>query len=117
MVRMTIAPFHHVDSLVASVAGAGTALSIAAQPDASQPTQMVALLSTILGPALVVVVNRFFAARAARKRAEALVLKDEAEEALTNSDPTDDAQGRKKLLQAKILEAEANALEDRKDVQ
>lgn len=106
------------DTVVASIAGVGTTLSLAATNpiDMSNPVSLLNLLPTILGPALVVVANRLLAARAARKRTEAAHLRNEGEEAVTNADPKDDDEGRRKLREAEALEAEAKALEGQNNV-
>jgi hypothetical protein len=104
--------FSHADSVLASAAGVGTTLSLAAQnpPDPAQPWSYLTLLPTVLGPALVVIANRYLAAQAARKVVRAAQLRTEGEEALTNSDTTDDAEGRRKVQEAAQLDAEAIAL-------
>lgn len=111
---MATMTFSHVDSVVASVAGVGTTLSLAAQvpPNPSEPVTYLAYLPTVIGPALVVVANRVLAMYAARKRATAAHLRAEAEEKLTDSDVSNDAEGKRQLLEADIEVAEADALEN-----
>ncbi len=60
----------------------------------------------MFGPALIVLVNRHLAAGAARKKAKAKFLRDEA-----NADPVVTPEDREKLLEAAQLEAEAEALQ------
>lgn len=103
----------HTDALVASAAGVGTTLSLAAtQPlEPDQLHSWLSYLPTVIGPALVVIANRLLAANAAKKRAQAEFYKEEAVKKKTDSDPTNDAEARKDELKAAELNAEADALE------
>ena len=109
--------FHNVltdntDALVGSTAAIGTTLSLASVSpiDPANPWTFLSYIPAIIGPTLLVIVNRFLAAQVARKLARAKFLRDEADEVETDANPANDAVGREKRLEAAELEAEAEAL-------
>lgn len=102
----------NTDALVGSTASIGTTLSLASVSpiDPSDPWSFLSYIPAIIGPALLVIVNRHLSAKAARKLARAKFLRDEADEIETDADSKNDAVGREKRLEAAELEAEAEAL-------
>lgn len=76
---------------------------------------MLPLLVAILGPVMVLVANRVLAYKAARKRARAGILREDAEALLQDGDPSNDAEARILLRDARELDAGADALEGLND--
>lgn len=111
--KMPAGLLDNADALLASTASVGTTLSLAAtQPiDPANPWSALSYLPALFGPMLIVFVNRHFAGRAARKRARAAFLRDEAARIENDHDPKNDAEARQKRLEAAELEAEAEALQ------
>ncbi len=72
------------------------------------------MIPAVIGPALVVVTNRLFAVRAARKRVAAARRDREALALETDKDPTNDTRAKELRLEAEELRAEADALADSK---
>jgi hypothetical protein len=103
----------HTDGVVASIAGVGTTLSLAStQPlEPNQLHSWLSYLPTIIGPALVVVVNRILAAKAAKRRVLAEYYKQEAEKKRSDGDPANDKEAAEDALKAATLKAEADAIE------
>lgn len=103
----------HADGVVASMAGIGTTLSLAStQPlEPSSLESWLTYLPTIIGPALVVVINRVLAAHAAKKRAMAQFYKEQSEKKLKDSDSNNNKEAEQDALKAAELAAEADALE------
>ena len=115
---MHIDPNHFPQDLVlASGAGVGASLALttAQAVDPNNPWSFLSLIPTILGPAIAIWMNRRYAVSAARKRAEAKFIEQEAAAIKSDSDPNNDGQARDLLLEAAKLKAEADALEGRKD--
>jgi hypothetical protein len=101
----------NTDALVASVAGVGATMHMAdTMPLDGTPMSLLSYLPAILGPALVVVVNRLLAVRAAKLRARAAILESEAASELADANNANDAEAKKKQLEAAELKAEADAL-------
>jgi hypothetical protein len=103
----------HLDEIIAVTAGAGTSLSLAAvnPPQASGGwAEVLPYAATVLSTTMVVVVNRLFAVREARKRARADFLDKEAKAMREDTDPSNDKEARDKALEAAELRAEADAL-------
>lgn len=107
-------PIIHADTLMASGLSAGSALSLAATtppPTSGEPLTWVPWLGAVLGPAVILVVNRLLSAKAAGRRARAAYLAAEAEKDLADGTKDNDDAARTKLLNAAELRAEADALE------
>ncbi len=104
------------DSVVASLAGVGTTLTMASNVpmDPSNPWSLVSYIPAVIGPVLVLVANRYLALRAARKRIIADSKDQKADQLEKDNDPTNDVEVPKLRLEAKIERAEADALEQRK---
>jgi len=102
----------NVDAVIGSTASIGTTLSLAAvQPmDPSNHWTFLSYIPAIVGPAILVLVNRHLAARAARNHARADFLRAEARAEKADGDPANDKSARDKLLEADELDAEAEAL-------
>ncbi len=103
----------HTDGVVASIAGVGTTLSLAStQPlEPDQLHSWLSYLPTIVGPALVVIVNRVLAAKAAKRRVLAEFYKEQAEKKKQDDDPSNDKEAEQDALKAATLKAEADAIE------
>lgn len=102
----------NVDAVIGSTASVGTTLSLAAvQPmDPNNHWTFLSYIPAIVGPTLLVLVNRHLASKAARKHARAEFLRQEAKADLKDKDKSNDAAARDKLLEAAELDAEAEAL-------
>lgn len=113
------------DAVLASVASAGTTLSLAAttplQPE--QTWTWLPYLVAVLGPALSLIANRVLGARGAAKQARAVSLRREAaaknaqaELLLQDALPANDIEGYRLRQQAHELQLEADALDAEADV-
>lgn len=110
---------HHAsDNLPASTVGtaitsavttAGVVTQTIPVPEGTPP--WLALLITIAGPVLTLVVSRLLAAHAARKRALAGAMEAKAARLQADKDPTNDAEAERLLEEAAAEKAEADALE------
>jgi hypothetical protein len=102
----------NTDVALTSAAGLGTTLSLASSTpvDPSNPWTFVSYIPAVIGPALAVLMNRYLAGKAARKRAKADFLATEAKALKEDADHNNDAEARAKLLEAAELRAEAEAL-------
>jgi len=104
---------HHVDEILAGVASFGvtTALVHQAPIELDHPPSWVPYIVSLIGPVLVLVANRVLSSKAARKRAAAEWLREEAKMMLEDGDKSNDAAARKMLREARELEADATALD------
>jgi hypothetical protein len=111
-------PVHfHADSLAAGVTSFGASMAIASEhpPDPGMWHTFLPYLVSLTGPVLVLVTNRVLAAKAAKRRARAAALREDAKALLQDADPNNDCNARVLIREASVLEAEADALTDKKE--
>lgn len=106
-----IAP--HAATTTASVTSFGATLGLAAGalPVPTGLPSWLPYVVSVMGPALVFLLNRLLAAAAANRRSLAASKARRAKELLTDKDPANDAEGRKLEDDAEQLEATADALD------
>lgn len=103
--------FVHTDATLAGLASAGATTALVSNYHPVETAGFGPYAVSLLGPILVLIAHRVLAFKAAKVRIEAERLRLEAEIKLNDGDPRTDPEGKRLLLEARKLEAGADALE------
>lgn len=98
-----------VAALTSAAATAGVTTQVIPLPDGTPP--LLALVLTVLGPVITLVVSRLLAAYAAKLRTRAALKESKAAQKKNDSDPKNDSEADKLLEEAAEDRANADALE------